>query len=168
MPPKQRKLTEKQQAEVETLAAFLSIEQMADYFGVSERHMHNIMDRDESIRAAYKRGRSKAIGKVAQGLLQKALAGDTTSSIFYLKTQARWRETNPPPPPKEDDAKITVADLEARLATLANDGDKGAIMAMLAAMDPKRYGDRLKLSGDVDAPLAFVSVEFVKPKPKGD
>ena len=25
--------------------------------------------------------------------MQKALAGDTTSAIFFLKTQARWRET---------------------------------------------------------------------------
>ena len=138
MPPKQKTLTEKQKAEVETLAAFLSIEQMADYFGCSERHMHNIMERDETIRAAYKRGKAKAIGKVAQGLLQKALAGDTTSSIFYLKTQARWRETAPPPP-KEIKAP-TVADLEARLAQLADDGDRAAILAMLAALDPARYG----------------------------
>lgn len=133
-----KNLTEKQAAEVETLAAFLSIEQMADYFGISERHMQNIMERDENIRASYKRGKAKAIGKVAQGLLQKALAGDTTSSIFYLKTQARWRETAPPPP--KDIKPPTVADLESRLAQLADDGDRAAILAMLAALDPARYG----------------------------
>ena len=30
---------------------------------------------------------------MANGLLQKARSGCTTSSIFYLKTQAGWRET---------------------------------------------------------------------------
>ncbi|PWE30003.1 hypothetical protein DDZ14_16320 [Maritimibacter sp. 55A14] len=41
----------------------------------------------------YKRGKAKAIAHVANGLLQKARAGDTTSTIFYLKTQAGWWET---------------------------------------------------------------------------
>ncbi len=40
-----------------------------------------------------KRGKAKAIAHVANGLLQKARSGCTTSSIFYLKTQAGWRET---------------------------------------------------------------------------
>ncbi len=31
---------------------------------------------------------------MANGLLQKARTGDTASSIFYLKTQAGWRETD--------------------------------------------------------------------------
>jgi hypothetical protein len=165
MPRPRRTLTEKQQAEVETLAAFLSIEQMADYFGVSERHMHNMMDRDESIRAAYKRGRSKAIGKVAQGLLQKALAGDTTSSIFYLKTQARWRETSPPP---KSESKVTVADLESRLASLATDGDRVAILSMLAALDPARYGSpgRMTLAIDAGSPVLDLLVNMANPVAK--
>jgi hypothetical protein len=165
MPPKQKTLTEKQKAEVETLAAFLSIEQMADYFGCSERHMQNIMDRDETIRASYKRGKAKAIGKVAQGLLQKALAGDTTSSIFYLKTQARWRETNPPP---KSDSKVTVADLEARLASLATDGDRVAILSMLAALDPARYGPpgRMTLALDAGSPVLDMLVNMANPVAK--
>lgn len=39
-------------------------------------------------------GRAETIAKVAGTLVQKALKGDTTSAIFYLKTQAGWRETN--------------------------------------------------------------------------
>jgi hypothetical protein len=42
----------------------------------------------------YKRGKAKAIAHVARGLLQKARSGDTVSSIFFLKTQAGWRETD--------------------------------------------------------------------------
>jgi hypothetical protein len=35
----------------------------------------------------------KAIANLAGNLYQRAMAGDTTSSIFYLKTQGGWKET---------------------------------------------------------------------------
>ena len=87
-------LSDKQRGEVETIAAFLSTEQMAAYFGICHNTFTAMCERDATILEAYKRGKAKAIGKVAQGLVQKALAGDTTSAIFFLKTQARWRETD--------------------------------------------------------------------------
>jgi hypothetical protein len=86
-------LTQDQCHEVETLAALLSQEQIADYFGIARNTFRAICDRDEEIAARYKRGKAKAIAHVANGLLQRARAGDTASSIFYLKTQAGWRET---------------------------------------------------------------------------
>ena len=86
-------LTDKQRGEIETLAAFLSIEQLADYFGIGRTTFFALMERDPEISELYKRGKSKAIAHIAQGLIQKARAGDTTSAIFFLKTQARWRET---------------------------------------------------------------------------
>ena len=86
-------LTEAQVVEVETLAALLSLDQIADYFGICRNTFRAIRERDEEVAARYKRGKAKAIAHVANGLLQKARAGDTTSSIFYLKTQAGWRET---------------------------------------------------------------------------
>lgn len=39
-------------------------------------------------------GKAETIAKVAGNLVQKALKGDTASAIFYLKTQAGWRETS--------------------------------------------------------------------------
>lgn len=86
-------LSDAHRAEVETLAAVLSVEQMAAYFGICSNTFTAICERDPTILEAYKRGKAKAIENVAQGLVQKALAGDTTSAIFFLKTQARWRET---------------------------------------------------------------------------
>lgn len=86
-------LSEAQKAEVETLAAVLSTEQIADYFGIGRRTFWDMMARDEEIAAHYKRGKARAIGAIAQGLIQKARSGDTTSMIFFLKTQAGWRET---------------------------------------------------------------------------
>lgn len=90
-PPKT--LTDKQRGEIETLAAFLSIEQLADYFGIGRTTFYALAEKDPQILEHYKRGKSKAIAHIAQGLIQKARAGDTTSAIFFLKTQARWRET---------------------------------------------------------------------------
>lgn len=86
-------LTDAQKAEVETLAAVLTAEQVADYFGIGRRTFYSMMERDEEIAARYKRGKAKAIGVIAQGLINKARSGDTTSMIFFLKTQAGWRET---------------------------------------------------------------------------
>ncbi|WP_287432361.1 hypothetical protein [Maritimibacter sp.] len=85
-------LTEDQCREVETLAALLNQDQIADYFGIARNTFRAICERDEEVLARYKRGKAKAIAHVANGLLQKARAGDTTSSIFYLKTQAGWRD----------------------------------------------------------------------------
>lgn len=86
-------LTPKQVAEVETLAALLNQDQIADYFGIARGTFLAICDREPEVLERYKRGKAKAIAHVANGLLQKARSGCTTSSIFYLKTQAGWRET---------------------------------------------------------------------------
>ena len=91
-PPKT--LNDEQRAQVEALAAYLSQEQIADYFGIGKTTWFAMMQRDEDISERYKRGKAKAIAVVAQGLLQQARNGDKAAAMFYLKTQAGWRETN--------------------------------------------------------------------------
>ena len=91
---KPKTLTTEQMAQVEALAAYLSQDQIADYFGTTRTTFAAMIERDEEISVRYKKGKAKAIGAVAHGLLQRARNGDTTSAIFYLKTQAGWRETN--------------------------------------------------------------------------
>ena len=86
-------LTEDQKAQVEALAAYLTQEQIADYFGITRPTFHAMMEREPDILLRYKRGKAKAIGAVAQGLIQQARAGDKVAAMFYLKTQAGWRET---------------------------------------------------------------------------
>jgi hypothetical protein len=94
MPRKPIELTDEQRGEIETLGALLNQDQIADYLGIGRTTFHAIMGRDPDIAERYKRGKAKAIAHVARGLLQKARSGDTVSSIFYLKTQAGWRETD--------------------------------------------------------------------------
>ena len=104
MARKPMELSEPQKAEVETLAALLSTEQIADYFGISRRTFYDLMARDESIAARYKKGRARAIGAVAQTLITKARVGDTIAMLFYLKTQGGWREADREP--------VTVEELD--------------------------------------------------------
>ena len=91
---KAKTLTDKQRREVETLGAVLPVEQIAAYFGMGKTTFYAMMEREPDISERYKRGKAKAIRDVAGGLLQKARSGDTASAIFYLKTQAGWRETD--------------------------------------------------------------------------
>ena len=86
-------LTNEQIAQVEALGAVLSVEQIADYFGIGKTTFYAIMERQPEVSERYKKGKAKAIGSVAQGLLQQARDGNTTAAMFYLKTQAGWRET---------------------------------------------------------------------------
>lgn len=86
-------LTIEQKAQVEGLSSLLSQDQLADYFGVGRSTFQEMLKRDPEISGLYARGRSKAFASVAQGLLQRARDGDTQSAIFYLKSQAKWRDT---------------------------------------------------------------------------
>lgn len=113
-------LTDDQVREVETLAALLNQDQIADYFGISRRTFSAICNRDEEVLSRYKRGKAKAIAHVANGLLQKARAGDTTSAIFYLKTQAGWRETTR----IEHDGKVETGGREALTKLLSAIADR--------------------------------------------
>ena len=86
-------ITGPQRAEVETLAAVLTAQQLADYFGVGRTTFFTMMNRDPDLAERYKRGRARAVGSVAQSLLAKARSGNVTAMIFFLKTQGGWRET---------------------------------------------------------------------------
>lgn len=119
MPREPLSLDDSQLAEVETLAAVLTAEQVADYFGIARRSFYRLMERDREVAARYKRGKARAVGAIAQGLIQKARAGNVTAMIFFLKTQGGWRETLALAPVAPEDARIDVASLsDAALAEL--------------------------------------------------
>lgn len=81
-------------AQVEALGAFLSIEQIANYFGISKTTFYELMERQPEISERYKKGKAKAIGRIAKTLIEQACDGNITAAIFYLKTQAGWHESN--------------------------------------------------------------------------
>jgi hypothetical protein len=77
---------------VESLASVLSKKQLADYFAISETTLRAVEDRQPEVSDAYKKGKAKAIAGIASNLISQARKGNMTAAIFYLKTQAGWRE----------------------------------------------------------------------------
>lgn len=94
MPRKPIELDAEQRAQVEALAPYLSQEQIADYFGIGKTTWFAIIERDADVAERYKRGKARAIADIAEALITKARSGDNACMMFYLKTQAGWRETN--------------------------------------------------------------------------
>jgi len=83
--------------QVETLAAVLTKGQMADYFAISETTLRAVEDRQPEVSDAYKKGRSRQIAGMGENLVKLAADGNVAANIFYLKTQAGWREQEAPP-----------------------------------------------------------------------
>ena len=85
-------LSQEQIKEVEALAQFLTVGQIADYLEIGETTFYEIQKRQIEVSEAYKKGKAKAINFVASKLMEKIRDGDTASTLFYLKTQAGWSE----------------------------------------------------------------------------
>ena len=98
--------------DVEILAAFLPINKIADYFGISEASFHNLKNRNDHVFRAYKRGVAKAHGH-AGNILMKFMQydGEDTAQLqlkfqaakFYAQTKAGWGK-------EEKSLKIDIPD----------------------------------------------------------
>jgi len=89
-------LDEKERIQLEALAPYLTMEQIADFYGISQKTFQAMRERDEEIASIYKRGKGKAVAKMASSLFQNGIKGNITAQIFYLKTQGGWREVEHP------------------------------------------------------------------------
>lgn len=77
---------------IENLAAVLTQAQIGAVFGMDARTFRRHCRKDSRIMSAYEKGRAQAVALVGENLILKALRGDVTAAIFYLKTQGGWRE----------------------------------------------------------------------------
>ena len=81
--------------QVESLAANgLTQEQIAAALGISESTLHKRKKENTEFTAAIKRGKAKGIALVTNKLMESIKGGNMTAMIFFLKTQAGWKETN--------------------------------------------------------------------------
>lgn len=87
-------LSEEQVIEIRALAQFLSKEMIADYLGISRPTFDAILERQPEVSLQYKKGKAGAVLGVSKSLINKAIAGNMVAAIFYLKTQAGWKETS--------------------------------------------------------------------------
>lgn len=85
-------LTQEQIEEIERLAGFLTIAQLADYFGIKQATFSKILERQPEAGEKYKKGRSGIIRDLSSNLVTQARNGNTVAAMFYLKTQGGWRE----------------------------------------------------------------------------
>lgn len=85
-------LTDDQRKQVELLAPYMTTEQIAASLKIAKPTFFALLERDEEVSELYKKGKADKIGNVASSLVGKALDGDTTAAIFFLKTQGGWSE----------------------------------------------------------------------------
>ncbi len=85
-------LTTDQIEQVGKLAALLTLDQIADFLGVSTRTVRRRMKEDSRVLSAYQKGKSGALASVASNLIKQATEGNVVAAIFYLKTQGGWKE----------------------------------------------------------------------------
>jgi hypothetical protein len=81
--------------QLEALAAVLTKGQIADYFGISETTLRAVEERQPEVSDAYKKGRVRQCASMGSNLIQLAKKGNVAANIFYLKTQAGWKESEP-------------------------------------------------------------------------
>lgn len=110
-------LTPEQITQLEALAAFLPMDSIADFFGISDDTLRARIKENPEISRVYKKGRARAHATVGGSLLQQARAGNLTAAIFYAKTQMGWSET------RNVNANVTTG--EFILDLTGNDEDKG-------------------------------------------
>ena len=63
--------SDEQIAQVEALAAFLTLEQMADYFGIEKSSFYALFNRQPEVFQKYKKGRATKIVAIAKSLYQR-------------------------------------------------------------------------------------------------
>lgn len=106
--------SDKQLREIERMARYLTQDQIADVLEISARTLRRRLRDDPRVLSAYKKGKGETIAAVARSLIFQALAGNTTAAIFFLKTQAGWRETDLNEVRPSDISKLTDRELDRR------------------------------------------------------
>ena len=70
----------------------LTSEQIALALGIGESTLYDKQNEFTEFGEAIKRGRGTGIQRVTNKLYEKALEGDNTAIIFYLKNRAGWQD----------------------------------------------------------------------------
>jgi predicted DNA-binding protein YlxM (UPF0122 family) len=71
-----------------------TMQDIADNLNISRTTLYNLMDKHKELKKAVKNGKEVIDYAVENALLKKALNGDVTAQIFWLKNRksAQWRD----------------------------------------------------------------------------
>jgi len=78
--------------QVESLAAGMSVEQVAHYFGIGKTTFYEVAKRQPELLERYKQGKAKRIAQYVSIVHDKILEGNIDLLKLYLRTQAGWTE----------------------------------------------------------------------------
>lgn len=70
----------------------LTYAQIAHYFGIHETTFYRKIEEFPALGEALMKGKSKTISQVAGKLIELIKGGSVPAAIFYLKTQAGWKD----------------------------------------------------------------------------
>ena len=70
----------------------LTSEQIALALGIGQSTLYDKQNEFKEFAEAIKRGKGRGIQRVTNKLYEKALEGDNTAMIFYLKNRAGWQD----------------------------------------------------------------------------
>ena len=77
----------------------LTVAQIADCLGISESTLYGKQNEYKEFMDAIKKGRAEGLNQVSNALFEKAIDGNVTAMIYYLKVRDRenWGENQPEP-----------------------------------------------------------------------
>lgn len=78
--------------QVESLAAGMSIEQVAHFFGIGKTTFYEVAKRQPELLERYKQGKAKRIAQYVSIVHDKILEGNIDLLKLYLRTQEGWME----------------------------------------------------------------------------
>jgi len=79
-------------AQLEALANYLPMEQVAGYFNISVDDFQVLQKKDKRVLRAFKKGKIRGVVKAVKLLWQQMEAGNVSAIIFFLKTRGGWSE----------------------------------------------------------------------------
>ena len=81
--------------EVQILAGRgLTINQISDYYGISNKTFHLHKKNNPELEVAFRKGKCKTISFVAGKLIEHIKNDNIPATIFYLKTQGGWTDAS--------------------------------------------------------------------------
>jgi transposase len=85
-------LSEQDLNTIQNLAASMSVEQIAGYFGISKTTYYEVARRQPELLVRYQQGKSRRIAEYSNIVHEHIINGDKDLLKFYLRTQAGWSE----------------------------------------------------------------------------